>query len=208
MDESCDKKIMSGRLSTPRDVKDVIFSRISGTSGDNNHLFEDKNNCQSSHDNLWFTNYSDNNHQHFLTPNDIKCQYDYCWSDSNNNHSIFNKNIGNSNYLSSYQSQGETNDEYNRQKYSNFGDNNHQQYYDHTYKDAINHHNLGYIGNIVTAKPMLLTVTTTTLAKTTASLTQRKMVTSIIFIMRKIFLILVKITTTPLTLTIVKKVFS
>ncbi len=51
MDENCDKKIMSSRLSTPCDFKDVRFSRISGTSGDNNHLFEDKNNHQFSHDN-------------------------------------------------------------------------------------------------------------------------------------------------------------
>lgn len=66
---------MSGRLSTPRDVKDVRFSRISGTSG--NHPFNDENNRQFSHDNPRLTNYGDNNHQKFLTPNDIKRQYDY-----------------------------------------------------------------------------------------------------------------------------------
>lgn len=139
-----DKKIMSGRLSTPRDVKDVRFSRISGTSG--NQPFNDENNRQFSHDNPRLTNYGDNNHQKFLTPNDIKRQYDYRRGDSNNNRSILNKNMGNNNYLLSYQNQGETNDEYNRQNYSNLGDNNHH-YYEHTYKDATNHHNLRYVGN-------------------------------------------------------------
>ena len=139
-----DKKIMSGRLSTPRDVKDVRFSRISGTSG--NHPFNDENNRQFSHDNPRLTNYGDNNHQKFLTPNDIKRQYDYRRGDSNNNRSILNKNMGNNNYLLSYQNQGETDDEYNRQNYSNLGDNNHH-YYEHTYKDATNHHNLRYVGN-------------------------------------------------------------
>ena len=74
------KEIMSGKLSTPRDEKEKICS-------DNNHHPPDNNNRHmSNNSNLRGVHLGDKNHQRYLSPSDITCQY----PDSNMNHNYIN----------------------------------------------------------------------------------------------------------------------